>query len=284
MSIGLAIFWVKFNNSVAKNIFISYHLLTMSGHSKWSTIKRSKGLADAKRGQVFTKLALAITLAVKLGSSGDPGSNPRLRLALDQAKSANMPKGNIERAIEKGLGKGKEALEEVFYEGFGPTTSKGKVAFLVEGVTDNKLRTNAEIKNLFDRSGGAVAGQGSVAYMFDKKGEIIVKGRGLSVEEEILEIIDCGAEDVEDFEEDGVRKYLIYTNPTSVGEVSNKVVQLTHSVESADVIFKPNATVSITDSEEVKKVIRFAEKLEDHPDVQKVYSNFEIAEEITKIQ
>lgn len=259
----------------------------MSGHSKWSTIKRSKGLADAKRGQVFTKLALAITLAAKLGSSGDPGSNPRLRLALDQAKSANMPKGNIERAIEKGLGKGKEALEEVFYEGFGPTTSKGKVAFLVEGVTDNKLRTNAEIRNLFDRSGGGLGGSGSVLFMFDKKGEIIVKSLELgvqSLEDQMLQLIDLGVDDVEDFVEDGVSKFLIYTNPTSVSEVSNKVAQLTYSVESMEVVFKSNITVSITNPEEAKRVIEFAEKLEDHPDVQKVYSNFEIAEEITKIQ
>jgi len=120
----------------------------MSGHSKWSTIKRQKGVADIKRGQTFTKIANAITIAVKLGGSGDPNSNPRLRMALETAKGVNMPKENVQRAIDRGLGTDKEALEEVLYEGFGP----GQVAFIVEGVTDNRLRTNHEIKSIFERN------------------------------------------------------------------------------------------------------------------------------------
>ena len=146
----------------------------MSGHSKWSTIKRQKGAADIKRGQTFTKLANAITIAVKMGGSGDPESNPRLRMEMEEAKAVNMPKDNVQRAIDRGLGKlPGQTLEEVLYEGFGP----GKVAFLVEGVTDNKLRTLQEIKNIFERGGGHMAGQGSVAYMFGRYGEIKVKGK-----------------------------------------------------------------------------------------------------------
>src|SRR3989338_1489295 len=134
----------------------------MSGHSKWSTIKRAKGAADIKRGQTFTKIANAITIAVKSNGSGDPESNHRLRMVMDEAKSVNMPKDNIQRAIDRGLGKGEgQSLEEVLYEGFGP----GKVAFIVEGVTDNKLRTMQEVKNIFDRNGGALVGPGAVSYM-----------------------------------------------------------------------------------------------------------------------
>ncbi len=143
----------------------------MSGHSKWSTIKRQKGVADIKRGQTFTKLANAITIAVKLGGSGDSASNPRLRMEVEEARGVNMPKENIQRAIDRGLGKlPGQTLEEVLFEGFGP----GKVAFLLEGVTDNKMRTYAEVKNIFEKAGGSLAGQGSVAYMFDRKGEIKV--------------------------------------------------------------------------------------------------------------
>ena len=162
----------------------------MSGHSKWSTIKRQKGVADIKRGQTFTKIANAITIAVKMGGSGDPGSNPRLRVVLEGAREVNMPKDNIQRAIDRGLGKGEAgSLEEVLYEGFGP----GKVAFLVEGVSDNKMRTTQEIKNIFEKNGGSMTGQGSVSYMFDRKGEIKIKSKGGSAEEEMLELIDLGA-------------------------------------------------------------------------------------------
>src|SRR3989344_8337893 len=156
----------------------------MSGHSKWSTIKRSKGAADIKRGMTFTKLANAITIAAKTGGSGDPNFNPRLRMALEQAKSVNLPKDNIQRAIDRGLGKlPGQTLEEVNYEGFGP----GKAAFILEGVTDNKLRTLQVIKNLFERSGGTLASTGSVSYMFDRVGEIKVVGKNGSSEDEILE-------------------------------------------------------------------------------------------------
>lgn len=257
----------------------------MSGHSKWSTIKRQKGVADIKRGQTFTKLANVITIAAKLGNSGDPNSNPRLRTALEEARSVNMPKDNIQRAIDRGLGKlPGQTIEEVLYEGFGP----GKVAFLVEGVTDNKLRTNAEIRNLFERSGGTMGAQGSVAYMFDKKGEIRVKGKGAGdSEQEMLELIDCGAEDVESFDyaqdfADAQDKhgYLVYVESSGLNTVSTKIAQSGFEIESSELTFKPNITVEINDKEVAEKVVIFAEKIEDHDDIQKVYANMDISEEL----
>lgn len=249
----------------------------MSGHSKWSTIKRAKGVTDAKRGQAFTKLANAITIATKLGNSGDISANPRLRLAVDAARAVNMPKDNIQRAIDRGLGKlGGQALEEVLYEGFGP----GRVAFMVEGVTDNKNRTNSEVRNVFDKSGGAMGSSGSVAYMFDRKGEIKVKSKGGDHDEELLELIDLGAEDVEDFEDEGQKKFLVYVNVPDLNTMSNKITQYGFEVESSEIIYKPNMTTEVKDKETAEKVLSFAEKLEDNDDVQKVFANFDIPEEI----
>lgn len=249
----------------------------MSGHSKWSTIKRQKGANDAKRGQTFTKLANAIAIAARTGNSGDPNSNPRLRLAIETARGVNMPKDNIQRAIDKGMGNlPGQTVEEVLYEGFGPA----KVAFLVEGITDNKNRTNSEIRNLFERSGGNLGSSGSVAYMFDKKGEIHLASKGGSSDEEILELIDLGAEDVEDFDEDGTTKYLVYTDPVSLNQVSTSITQSGYPVESSLLVYKPNLSVNINDAETARKVLDLAEKLEDHDDVQKVYANFDIAEDV----
>jgi YebC/PmpR family DNA-binding regulatory protein len=249
----------------------------MSGHSKWSTIKRQKGANDAKRGMAFTKIANAITIATKAGGSGDPEVNPRLRIPLDQARNANMPKENIQRAIDRGLGKlPGQTLEEVLYEGFGPA----KVAFIVEGVSDNKLRTLQEIKNIFDRSGGALASTGAVSYMFDKKGEIRIKSKGGSEEDEELELIDFGADDIEPFEEDGAQNYLLYTDPTRLSDVANEVKNGGFQVEAMELVYKPNTTVGIGDRESAEKVLNFAEKLEDHGDVQKVHANFDIPEEL----
>ncbi|EKD91188.1 MAG: hypothetical protein ACD_30C00040G0033 [uncultured bacterium] len=249
----------------------------MSGHSKWSTIKRAKGAADIKRGLTFTKVANAITIAAKLGGSADPSSNPRLRMVLEQARSVNMPKDNIQRAIDKGLGNlpGQE-VEEVLYEGFGP----GKIAIIAEGVTDNRLRTNQEVKNLFERSGGHLGGQGSVLYMFDKVGEIKTTSKGGNSEDEMLELMDTGAQDLEDFESDGVKNYLLYTSPTKLFEVSNKVAQLGYSVDTAELVYKPNLTTKITEKETAERVINFIERLEENDDVQKVYANFEFEDNL----
>lgn len=276
----------------------------MSGHSKWSTIKRQKGAADIKRGQTFTKAANAITTSVRAGGSGDPNANPRLRMAIESARAVNMPRDNIDRAIERGLGKGKEALEEVIYEGFGP----GQVAFIIEGVTDNRLRTNQEVKSIFERNGGSLAGQGAVSYMFKKKGEIRVKSKGGNKDEEMLELIDLGADDVEDYEEPfdssstsfgrtqdksltagaqgkDIQKYLVYSESSELNTMGIKITQNGFEVESQDLVMKPTTLQPINDQILAQKVINFAGKLEEHEDIQKVYANFDIPEElITKIQ
>ena len=249
----------------------------MSGHSKWSTIKRAKGAADIKRGLTFTKVANAITIATKLGGSGDPESNPRLRMIMEEAKAVNMPKDNVQRAIDRGLGKlPGQSLEEVLFEGFGPV----KVAFMVEGVTDNKMRTLQEIKNLCEKGGGSLAGSGAVSYMFDRVGEIRIKSQRVkeskSQDEEMLELIDLGAEDIESFEENGIRCYLIYTEVSLLNGVSNKLTQAGYKVEQAEIVRKPNILVEIKDAQSAQKVLDFAQKLEESDDIQKVYANFEI--------
>lgn len=248
----------------------------MSGHSKWSTIKRQKEVNDAKRGQMFTKVANAITIATRLGGSGNLESNPRLRVALDSARKINMPKDNVQRAIDRGLGNlPGQILEEVLYEGFGPS----KVAFIVEGVTDNKLRTNQEVRNIFERAGGSLGSNGSVTYMFDRVGEIKVKTKGGTLEDEVLELIDLGAIDVEDFvDEDGVQKYFIYTDSDQLNQVSNKIAQSRFEVEESGLVYKPNVSVTVSDPVEANKLLEFSERLEDLADAQKVYANFDIPE------
>lgn len=251
----------------------------MSGHSKWSTIKRQKGVADVKRGQVFTKLANVITIAVKLGGSGNPNDNPRLQMAIETAGGVNMPKDNIQRAIDRGLGKGGAVvLEEVLYEGFGP----GKVAFMVEGVSDNKMRTTAGIKNIFERNGGSMAGVGSVAYMFDRVGEIKIKSQRSNIknrEDEMLELIDLGVEDVEEIEQG----YLVYVQSPELNTMSIKITRAGYGVESSEIVYKPNTFVQITDKETAQKVLDFTEKLEDNEDVHKVYANFDVPEDLLMI-
>ena len=245
----------------------------MSGHSKWSTIKRAKGAADIKRGLTFTKVANAITIAAKLGGSGDVETNPRLRTVLEEAKAVNMPKDNIQRAIDRGLGRlPGQILEEVIYEGFGP----GKVAFLIEGVTDNKLRTLQEVKNLFERSGGSLAGQGAVSYLFERMGKLRIIGGKKTKDEEMLELIDFGAEDMEDYIEDGVQGYLVYTQSPELNTMGNKITQAGYEVENQELVYKPNVLVEISDKEIAQKVLDFIENLEGLDDIQKVYANIEI--------
>ncbi len=249
----------------------------MSGHSKWSTIKRAKGVNDVKRSQSFTKMANAIAIAARLSGSSDPDSSPRLRMAVEAARAVNLPKENVQRAIDRGLGRlPGQTLEEVTYEGFGPD----KVAFLIEVVTDNKNRTLQEMRNIFERSGGGLGSTGSTSHMFDKKGEIKVKGKGGSVEDEIFELIDLGAEDVEDFSEEGSQKYLVYTHSTKLNEVSKNITQSGFSIDSSEIVFQPNIHIEITDQAVAQKVIDFTEKLEDQDDVQKVFANFDIPDEL----
>lgn len=249
----------------------------MSGHSKWSTIKRQKGANDAKKGMTFTKITNAITIATKTGNSGDPSVNPRLRIALEQAKDVNMPKDNVQRAIDKGLGKlPGQVLEEVVYEGFGP----GKVALVLEAVTDNKMRTLQEIRNLFERSGGSLGGAGSSIYMFNKIGEIKVVSKMGDLETEILDLIDIGAEDVEDFKEDGVQKYLVYVQSHKLNTMSTIITQKGYRIEFFEVVLKPTINVEVRGQETAKKALKFIEKLQEHDDIQKVYSNIDIPDDV----
>jgi YebC/PmpR family DNA-binding regulatory protein len=190
-----------------------------------------------------------------------------------------MPKENIQRAIDRGLGRlPGQTFEEIHFEGFGP----GKVAFIVTGVTDNKNRTLAEIRNLFDRSGGALGSTGSVGYMFDKKGLIHAKSKGGSQEDEELELIDTGADDIEAVESEEGRKYLIYTDPTTTSQVSKNITQYGFEVEKMEIMYKPTIITNITDKEVAEKVLNFVEKLEDNDDIQTVSSNFDISDEIAK--
>lgn len=240
----------------------------MSGHSKWAKIHRAKEASDQKRGQSFTKLSNAITLAVKEGSGiADPEFNFRLRIAIDKAREANMPKDNITRAIDRAAGKGEgNTLEEILYEGYGP----GGVGFLVQSVTDNRQRTVQEVKNIFDRSGGAVASPGAVSFNFKKVGYITVNA-GEKLEEVMLKLIDLGVEDVED-EGDGVLG--VYTNAADLISIRDKIAGIGLTARSAEIVMKPVNYVSVADQKTADQILSLVDKLEELDDVQKVFVNF----------
>ena len=245
----------------------------MSGHSKWSTIKRQKGFQDLWRGKTFTKISNAITIAVKSsGGIGDPRENPKLRLAVEAAKEANMPKANIERAIERAKTKGAGEFQEVIYEGFGP----GGFSVMVEAITDNKQRTTPIIKSIFDRGGGTLGTPGSVAYQFEQKGQIIVKKNGSTLDEIFLIAADSGAEDVEDVSNDTSEQVIVYTNPSDLAKVRDTLVEKGYTIEQAELIRKPLTTIQVSDKELISKIITFLERIEDEDDVQKVYANYDI--------
>lgn len=247
----------------------------MSGHSKWAQIKRQKGVTDMKRAQAFTKLASAVTLAVKQGGGvADAEQNFRLRLAIDKARQMNMPKENIERAIDRAAGKGGNAavFEEVVYEGYGP----GGVAVIVDAATDNSLRTTAEVKNVFNKAGATLGALGSVSYMFQTKGVIIGKKEGKNVDDIFLLAADAGAEDMEEADE----SVFIYTKPDEVAKVKDRLVQEGFTVEDFELTRRPVMTKEITDKETAEKVLTFIDKLDVLDDVQRVYANFEIADAI----
>jgi len=237
----------------------------MSGHSKWSTIKRQKGAADVKRGATFTKISNAITIAVKQGGGiGDPDQNPRLRLAIELARSANMPKDNIERAIQRATSKEAGDLSELTYEGFAP----GGVSVLVEAVTDNTNRTTSEVKSLFNKSGASFARPGAVAYQFDQSGEITVLKNGKSIDDIFLLAAELGALDVEDRgEEVGV-----YTQVSDLAKIKEGLSSQGLSVTGAEISRKPKNTVEVGE-EQKEKIVNFLSALEDMDDIQKVYSN-----------
>lgn len=242
----------------------------MSGHSKWTQIKRQKGVADKRRGQTFTKLSNAITIAVREGGGiTDPEQNFRLRLAIEKARLVNMPKENIERALHRAAGKqAGERLMEVTYEGFGPFG----VAVMVDAATDNKQRTSAEIKNVFEKNGGTMGSLGTVSYQFQKIGLITVKKEETLVDDIFLTAADAGAADVE---ETGDVAF-VYTSPEQLSLVKNALLAKGMAIEGFELIRKPLAAVTITEKEQVVKIIHFLEKLEELDDVQKVYANADI--------
>lgn len=240
----------------------------MSGHSKWSTIRRQKEITDAKRGAVFTKLANAITIAAKKG--GDPSMNFSLRLVLDQARAANMPNANIQRAIDRGTGKlGGAAIEEVTYEGYGP----GGIAVIVECATDNKNRTYPDVRLAFSKNGGNMAEPGAVAFQFDRKGEIRAEFAG-DIDEAMLLAIDAGAEDAEI--DSG--QIVIYTDPKQLSAVRDALQAAGFSVKEAELTFVAKNTVEITDTDVARKVMNLMDALDSLDDVTNVHSNFDIKE------
>lgn len=247
----------------------------MSGHSKWKTIKRQKGVADQKRGQAFTRYSNAITLSVREGGGvTDPEQNFKLRIAVEKARSINMPKDNIDRAIEKGSGKanGVNDLQTVVYEGFGP----GGVAVIVEATTDNKMRTTSEVKNVFDRNGGSIGIPGSVAYQFQQKGIITVKTQGKSMDDIFLISADAGATDLQQAEDD----VIIYTEPNDVARVRKVLLEQGIPVVSFELTREPVTTIAIHEKVAATKILSFLEKIENLDDVQRVFANYDIPEAI----
>jgi YebC/PmpR family DNA-binding regulatory protein len=239
----------------------------MSGHSKWASIKHRKKAVDAKRGALFTKLTRAITVAAREGG-GDPDGNPTLALAIQKARDASMPKDNIERAIAKGTGADSDAqaFEPVVYEGYGP----GGVAILVEALTDNRNRTGSEVRHMFTRYGGSLGEPGSVAWTFEKKGEIVVDGSRYS-EDDLLPAIDAGAEDVA---RDG-DLWEIVTAPTDVNAVREALAAEGVEIESAELVQRPTTRTPV-DEDRVGALMRLIETLEEHDDVQGVHANFDV--------
>ncbi|OGM30155.1 hypothetical protein A2630_02970 [Candidatus Woesebacteria bacterium RIFCSPHIGHO2_01_FULL_44_10] len=237
----------------------------MSGHSKWSTIKHKKAVTDAARGRLFSRLVKAIAIAVKTGGGADPDANPKLRVAMEAAKAANMPKVNIDRVITKASSEG-ENFEEVTYEGFGP----GGFGVIVEAATDNRNRTGQEIKSIFEKRGGQLAGPGAVSYNFEPKGYLSIK-RNENLDEQMLALIDLGVEDMEE-SEDGIDAYV---SSSELFEVKNKVEAAGFNVNSAELIQKPK-TFHKLEGERGAKAIEFLEALDELDDVQKVFENLDV--------
>lgn len=241
----------------------------MSGHSKWATIKRQKAVTDSKRGALFTKLGNNIAIAARGGA--DPDTNFTLRLAVDKARAANMPTANIQRSIDRGSGKlGGDQIQEVLYEGYGP----GGVAILVECATDNLNRTYPEVKLAFSKHGGNIAEKGAVAFQFERKGMIRVKGKG---DDLLLAAIDAGADDVQEEDDDGS---IIYTDPKKLAEVRNNLQKADVEIEEAELTFIPKQITTITDENTAGKIIRLMDALDDNEDVTATHVNFDIPEEL----
>ncbi|MFC1645660.1 YebC/PmpR family DNA-binding transcriptional regulator [Candidatus Omnitrophota bacterium] len=243
----------------------------MSGHSKWASIKHKKAATDSKRGALFTKLIKEITAAARQGG-GNPDNNTRLRAAMSRAKTQNMPVSNIENAVKKGTGELPGVVyEETSYEGYGP---KG-VAIMIAALTDNKNRTTAELRNLLSKKGGNLAGSGSVAWMFHKKGIIIIDKKETDEEKLMNIILEAGAEDMKTEKE----SYEISTTQGEFETVKKAIEEKNIKIQSAEITMIPSSTIKVT-GPEAKSVLELVESLEDHEDVQQVYANFDIPDEI----
>jgi YebC/PmpR family DNA-binding regulatory protein len=244
----------------------------MSGHSKWATIKHKKAATDAKRGSLFTKLIKEISVAARGG--GNPDTNPRLRVAIERAKESSMPSDNIDRAVKKGTGQLEGiTYEDITLEGYGP----GGVAVYIEGVSDNKNRTTAEVRTIFTKRGGNMAGAGSVAWMFEKKGYIVVS-KASAEEDKLMGVaLDAGAEDmiVED------ENYAIKTSPQDFFKVKKAIDDAGIKTEDAEITLLPKNTVKV-EGPDAKKILDLVDSIEEHEDVQHVYANFDIPDDLIK--
>jgi YebC/PmpR family DNA-binding regulatory protein len=244
----------------------------MSGHSKWSTIKRKKGAADAKRGQVFGKLVKEITVAGRIGG-GDPNFNPRLRAAIAAAKAENLPKDSIEKAIRKATGEGGgAALEETVYEGYGPAG----VALMVESLTDNKNRTVSDLRYIFTKHGGSMGEPGCVAWLFEKKGVIVFEKESVKEDELMEAALDSGAEDLQSTES----QFEVITDPTSFFEVKEALEAKGFTATLAELQLRPKTTVHIEDEKPALQLLKMVELLEEHEDVSNVFANFDIPDHL----
>lgn len=237
----------------------------MSGHSKWSKVKHQKATTDVVKAAAFTKASRAISVAVKEGGGvTDPNANFRLRLAIDKAHEVNMPKDTIERAIEKASGEGAVAFEKVAYEGYGP----GGVAILIEGATDNRNRTTSQVKNVLERNGGSLAGPGAVQFQFTKNGVLLVS-RGTATLDAMIEAgLEAGAQDVREAED----VFEVYTEPTALYDVKQKLTALGFTIETAQLVMNPLVPLSLSDGQQ-EELDMLIEQLESLDDVQKVYTN-----------
>ncbi|TCK06604.1 YebC/PmpR family DNA-binding transcriptional regulator [Phorcysia thermohydrogeniphila] len=243
----------------------------MAGHSKWANIRHRKAAQDAKRGKLYTKLAREITVAAREGG-GDPEFNPRLRAAIEKAKKFNMPKENIERAIKRGTGEiAGETYEEITYEGYGP----GGVAIIVKCLTDNRNRTAAEVRHVFSKYGGNLGTSGCVSWMFERKGVIIVPAEKYDEDTVMMAAIEAGAEDVK--REDD--KFIVYTEPSELEDVRKGMLSAGIEIEEAKLDLIPTTTTRV-EGETAEKVLKLLTALEDLDDVQELYSNFDMPEEV----
>lgn len=250
----------------------------MSGHSKWHSIRRTKGVLDQKRGALFTKLAREITVAAREGGSGDPDMNFRLRLAVDKARQNNMPSDNIQRAIDRGMGKGSEsAIDEIYYEGYAP----GGIAIIVQAATDNRNRTASEVRSTFTKGGGNLGESGSVSWMFENKGLITIEfpsSQKFDPDEVMLQAIDAGADDVE---VDG-NQVEVYTAFEDLNAVRTALQGQGLPITNVEPLMKPTTPFTPDSETTAMQALRLMEKLEDLDDVQKVYSNLDVSEELAE--